>query len=263
MKAWFSLLFISVAALQSTAVLGRSISKRQVWQIGSLTSEIPQCVPFSHPICNRFSNHTLSFNPSRGGSDFGLEDLLREFRSFERPELSNCHPNIILFLCFSYFPFCHPSSYEPSSVEDVFNMVVYPCHETCEEVHDSACTDLVKQVVNTGWALHLQCNHSVEVPMHKNPIPIFPQFGGSRICTNGGDGGNAPGTDKGISSGKEVETTTEETAEETTTTKQMVAEMTTQTPCPTDCPHNGRFRHTCTANTFKQNCFEFGKKKHN
>lgn len=261
MAVRMSLLF-SLAVLQLLTVHGqsRAVSKRdELWEIGQLPSDLPECVPLEHEYCNQLGiSHTLSYNPARGSMPLG--ELIGEFRDFtELLDASNlCHPSIGRFLCFAYFPYCQQNNTveqtsqqrESNSLGDIINRAVYPCSKLCEAIHCSSCTDYVRMRVSSGWAPHLQCG--LVVPdNYGNEYPIYiAKTNDNVLCVDLPSGHEEPVCDpnktpKEISSGE-----IEEFATEMLTT--------TNEPCPSvDCPKGG-FRKNCNANTFKRNCYQFG-----
>jgi hypothetical protein len=114
----------------------------------SLTDQ-DQCVPFHHPYCSRFAyNSTVSPNPwARGLTQEEAEGEINDFNSLLN---SNCSSVLGTFLCFTYFPLCYHNGHD--------SVVILPCKEVCDEVHNSRCNDLVLNSVGK-WGTHLQCTN--------------------------------------------------------------------------------------------------------
>lgn len=131
-----------------------------------------------------------------------------------------CHPKLEILLCFIYFPFCTPN---------YPNIRYYPCRETCEEVHESNCTDYVQASGARGWAEHLQCNatrkisEDVTVPVYLNAV-LNPD-GNVGNCIYGGE---------------------------------LEEEVTKAPPgCDEQCNDKCDYRNGTNGGTFKRNCYNY------
>lgn len=117
-----------------------------------------ECTSFEHPFCNGLFGYTYGYFPNHKGQTF--QEAVSEFSHFEQLLHTGCSDKLAIFLCFTYFPLCVPSS-TMKSVQEVL-----PCKETCEEVHKSECTEYVVNATNgDGWAEHLDCDQDIFKPI--------------------------------------------------------------------------------------------------
>lgn len=105
--------------------------------------EKKQCVRFDSEVCANFSyNHTCL--------PHGVDPKIVETRleGYELLIKSECHPSLLKFLCFSYYPFCQPGFDEVSEVR--------PCRSLCLDVKD-ACLGLI-EAAGFRWPQKLNCS---------------------------------------------------------------------------------------------------------
>ena len=116
-----------------------------------------ECVEFTHSYCNKFNYSTAIFPNPRGHET--PEKAAAEFGDFTALLNNNgCHPKLGTLLCFIYFPVCNKGNFNPeNSLVEGF----YPCHELCQEVHNSSCTEFITSTAGS-WAPHLQCDFTDE-----------------------------------------------------------------------------------------------------
>ena len=110
-----------------------------------------ECVHIDHP-CNGAFNRTYSESYAKFPNPRGLtlDASMREFNDFFLPlndKSTNCYLALWSFLCFHYFPQCHPSL--------PLKYIVTPCRETCERAR-SRCGDYLA-TRNITWPEHMDC----------------------------------------------------------------------------------------------------------
>ena len=102
-----------------------------------------QCVPFDSEVCATIKyNHTCL---SRGVDPENVEKRLRGYDLLIK---SKCHPSLVKFLCFSYYPFCQPGLDEVPEVR--------PCRSLCLDVKEE-CLGLIEAAGFT-WPQELNCS---------------------------------------------------------------------------------------------------------
>ena len=140
-----------------------------------------QCVSFHSHYCSKFGyNRTVSPNP--WARDLTMEQALQEFNDFNNLLRSNCSDKLATLLCFTYFPLCYelPNGGSPQ--------IVLPCRETCDQVHESGCNDLVMRTVGQ-WGEHLQCSNFRTKLETENGNCAAGENKGDKTTTEDGDGG--------------------------------------------------------------------------
>ena len=143
---WTKLLSLCVIMLVLPATQGQTIPNRVD----------RECVEFTHPYCSRFNYTTAVFPNPRGHKT--PDEATSEFSDFTGLLQTNCHPKLGTLLCFLYFPVCNKFNYDSNTpLVDGF----FPCHELCEEVHNSTCTDSILASIGY-WVPHLHCNFTDE-----------------------------------------------------------------------------------------------------
>lgn len=174
-----ALLLVSVGVLPKAIHCMPTAPSGDVYHGGSVqvvATEPPngQCVAFSNHYCNQFENRSMAYFPNPRGHQTP-DAAAAEFNDFIPLLKSSCHPKLGTLLCFMYFPLC---------TSDYPDLKIYPCKETCQEVHNSQCTKFLNDN-GIEWNNQLQCNkpHFKSGGLCANGIaPVYP--GKSMICTD-------------------------------------------------------------------------------
>ena len=99
------------------------------------------CVSFHSEICANFNYTHACLDPDEDPKY--VEERLEGYKLLIE---SQCHPCLLKFLCFSYYPFCFPG----------VDKVVRPCRSLCLDVKD-ACLGLI-EAAGYKWPLELNCS---------------------------------------------------------------------------------------------------------
>lgn len=136
-----------------------------------------ECLEFQHTYCNSQFGYTHGLFPNHKGQT--AQQAAEEFNHFTQLIHSGCSDKLGIFLCFTYFPFCTPTT---DRVQEIL-----PCKETCEEVHKSECTDyVVNATKGDGWASHLNCDQDIFKPMDSMQCATGESNGGKATTNRGG-----------------------------------------------------------------------------
>lgn len=123
--------------------------------ISSSLSSFPfkkgQCVSFQSEVCANF-NYTHAYL----GPGVDPKDVEERLKGYKLLIESECHPCLLEFLCFSYYPFCQPK----------YDTVVPPCRSLCVDVKDK-CLGLIEAAGFT-WPQELNCSF---YPESDCPVP--------------------------------------------------------------------------------------------
>ena len=147
-KMWW----INLLSLCVVVVLVLPASQGNLGQTVVDRAQGPQCMEFTHPYCSQLNYTTAVFPNPRGHET--PEEAASEFSDFNGLLQTGCHPKLGTLLCFLYFPYCNKAIYNSNTpLVDGF----FPCHELCEEVHNSTCTKNIEDSIGY-WVPHLHCN---------------------------------------------------------------------------------------------------------
>ena len=139
-------------ALQVMFAASRPASRREaVVTVGDIPSG-PQCVRFNSPVCNTLGGqgyNTASFpNPIAPTYLPTHEKAEAEGNvAISLAVASKCSPDVALFLCFSYFPFCAEN--KPP---------VLPCKSLCEKVRGD-CEPYLNTTYGIRWPQWADCEN--------------------------------------------------------------------------------------------------------
>lgn len=107
----------------------------------ALLLETNQCVPFNSKVCA-----SLNYTHAYLRQDIDPDTVEERLEGYRLLIASNCHPSLLEFLCFSYYPFCSPE----------VNVVVRPCPSLCSDVKDK-CLGLI-EAAGFIWPEKLECS---------------------------------------------------------------------------------------------------------
>lgn len=112
--------------------------------ISSSLSSFPlknQCVRFQSEVCAN-----ISYTHAYLDSGVNPKDVEERLKGYKLLIESECHPCLLDFLCFSYYPFCQPG----------VDAVVRPCRSLCLDVKDK-CLGLI-EAAGFKWPQELDCS---------------------------------------------------------------------------------------------------------
>ena len=113
--------------------------------LSSFPFEKEQCVSFQSEVCANFTYTHAYLGPGVDPKD--VEERLKGYKLLIESE---CHPCLLEFLCFSYYPFCQPE----------YDTEVRPCRSLCVDVKDK-CLGLIEAAGFT-WPQELNCSRYPE-----------------------------------------------------------------------------------------------------
>lgn len=179
----------SVAIFLQPIAAAPHLQKRQVAALSGTTMlpspEKRHCSTFDPPAGYCPQQHTMTLLPNSRQLHPDYIDLdyntlfsnaMAEFDDFFPLIDTNCHPQIMDFLCFYYFPNCRESPVQEEPT------LATPCKSLCLEVTnpEGACTaELAK--FNITWGPHFDCNagHQTVFGLEGQPgqgnRPVFPE----------------------------------------------------------------------------------------
>lgn len=141
-----------IAALQVMFAASRPALRRDaVVTVGDIPSG-PQCVQFSSPVCNTLGGQGYNYasfpNPIAPAYLPTHEKAEAEGNAaISLAVASKCSPEIAVFLCFSYFPYCAEN--QPP---------VLPCKSLCEKVRGD-CEPYLNATYGIRWPQWADCDN--------------------------------------------------------------------------------------------------------